>query len=198
MAVDLDGHEREALVAVRRRTRGRVLVATAVLAGGALLAGCSAHPGAAAVVDGRTIGVDELATASEQLSPIFQGAATQDLLGVLITEPYVTAVAADRGVGVSDQQARDLLRTVTEQALGEEAAADAEFGAGALAVARYSLAATALQDLPDAQAAAQEFQERVAEADVEVNPRFGTFEGGVVAAPTLPAWVVGADAQPTE
>lgn len=198
MAGDLDGHEREALVAVRRRTRGRVLVATAVLAGGALLAGCSGHPGAAAVVDGRTISADELATASEQLLPIFRGAATQDLLGVLITEPYATAVAADRGVGVSDEQARELLRTVTAQALGEEAAADAEFGEGALAVARYSLAATALQDLPDAQAAAEDFQERVDAADVEVNPRFGTFEAGVVAAPTLPSWVVGADAQPTE
>ncbi len=157
----------------------------------ALLAGCSGQPGAAAVVDGRTISTAELARAAEELKPIFNGAGTNDVLGVLINEPFATEVAAERGVGVSDQQALDLLRSVTEQALGEEAAADAEFGEGALAVARYSLAVTGLRDVPDAQDAMLEYQEKISAADVEVNPRFGDYtpETGVTA-PTAPSWIV--------
>ncbi|MBO9569902.1 MAG: hypothetical protein J7503_13930 [Cellulomonas iranensis] len=157
----------------------------------ALLAGCSGQPGAAAVVDGRTISTAELARADEELKPIFQGAGTNDVLGVLINEPFATEVAAERGVGVSDEQALDLLRSVTEQALGAEAAADAEFGEGALAVARYSLAVTGLRDVPDAQDAMLEYQEKISAADVEVNPRFGDYtpETGVTA-PVAPSWIV--------
>lgn len=173
-----------------RRTRGRVVVAAVVAAGG-LLAGCSGQPGAAAVVDGRTITTAELATTHEQLGPIFNGARAQDVLGVLITEPFAVQVAADEGVGVNDEEARELLRMVAVQALGEEDGAALEFGPGAVAVARYSLATAALQDLPSAQAAAAEYQERVSAADIEVNPRYGDFTDDlVVAPPATPSWVV--------
>jgi hypothetical protein len=157
----------------------------------ALLAGCTGQPGAAAVVDGRTISTAELATAAEQLKPIFNGGGANDVLGVLINEPFATEVAAERGVGVSDEQALDLLRSVTEQALGAEAAADAEFGEGALAVARYSLAVTGLRDVPDAQDAMLEYQEKITSADIEVNPRFGDYtpETGVTA-PVAPSWLL--------
>ncbi|MBF0688965.1 MAG: hypothetical protein IR158_14515 [Cellulomonas sp.] len=174
-----------------RRTRGRGRVVAAVVAAGGLLAGCSGQPGAAAVVDGRTITTAELAATQEELAPIFAGARAQDVLGVLITEPFALEVAADEGVGVNDEEARELLRTVSVQALGEEEGSAREFGPGSLAVARYSLATAALQDLPGAQAAADRYQERVAAADIEVNPRFGEFtEGLVVAPPTTPSWVV--------
>jgi len=167
-----------------------VLVA-AVIAAGGLLAGCSGQPGVAAVVDGRTITTSELATAYEQLTPVFAGAGTQDVLGVLITEPFAAQVAAEHGVGVNDDQSLALLRSVAVQALGEEKGAALEFGPGALAVGRYSLAASALQDLPAAQEAATAYQELVAAADIDVNPRFGQFtEDLVVAAPTTPSWIV--------
>lgn len=181
-------------MAVGRRTRRRVLAAAAVVAGVAL-AGCSTHPGDAAVVDGRAISTAELATTYEQLLPIYSGAAAQDVLGVMIAEPFATELAAEQGTGVSDQQARDLLRTVAERAVGEEEAARMEFGPGALAIGRYSLAAAALQDAPDPQAAVTEYQERVAAADIVVNPRFGEFTDDlVVAPPTPPSWIVQDDA----
>ncbi|GIG38650.1 hypothetical protein [Cellulomonas phragmiteti] len=174
-----------------RRTRGRVRVVAAAVVVGGVLAGCAGQPGAAAVVDGRTITTAELATAYEQLTPIFNGAGPQDVLGVLITEPFAAQVAADEGVGVNDEQAMALLRQVAVQAVGEERGAALEFGPGAIAVARYSLAASALQDLPDAQGAAEAYQERVAAADIEVNPRYGEFTDDlVVAPPAAPSWVV--------
>lgn len=173
-----------------RRTRGRVRVVAAVVAAGGLLAGCSGQPGAAAVVDGRTITTAELATAHEQLAPLFAGVGAQDVLGVLITEPFAVEAAAGEGAGVNDEQALALLRSVAVRALGEEEGGALEFGPGALAVGRYSLAASALQE-PDAQAAVTAYQERVAEADIEVNPRYGEFtEDLVVAPPAAPSWVV--------
>lgn len=174
----------------------------AVVAAGGLLAGCSGQPGAAAVVDGRTITTAELAETHEQLAPIYNGARAQDVLGVLITEPFAAEVAAEAGVGVNDEQALALLRTVAVQALGEEKGAELEFGPGAIAIGRYSLATSALQDLDDPQAAATDYQERVAAADIEVNPRFGDFTDAlVVAPPTTPSWVVppgGRDAAPAD
>lgn len=182
--------EREVLVAVRR-ARGRVRVMTAVAVAGLALAGCSGQPGAAAVVDGRTITTAELATTWEQLSPLFNGARAQDVLGVLITEPYATTLAADEGVGVNDDQALELLRTVAVQVLGEEEAATLEFGPGAIAVGRYSLATSALQDLPDPQAAVEQYRERVTGADIEVNPRYGAFTDQLaVEPPATPTWLV--------
>lgn len=174
-------------MAVGRQTRGRVLVAT-VLATGGLLAGCSGQPGAAAVVDGRTITTAELAVAYEELAPLFNGARAQDVLGVLITEPYAVEVAQEAGTGVNDAEALALLRSVAERALGEDAGATAEFGPGALAVGRYSLAASALQEDP---AAVTAYQDRVAAADIEVNPRYGAFTDDLqVAPPATPSWVV--------
>ena len=177
------------------------MVAVAVVAGG-LLAGCAGQPGTAAVVDGRAITTAELATAYEQLEPIFNGAGAQDVLGVLITEPFAAEVASEQGVGVNDEQALELLRSVAVQSLGEEKGRALQFGPGAIAVGRYSLAASALQGLPDAQAAAEEYQGRVAAADIEVNPRFGEFTDDlVVAPPTPPSWIVpdgGRDAPASE
>lgn len=172
----------------RAHARTTAALAAALTVTGALGA-CSAQPGAAAVVDGEAIATDVLASAQEDLRPLFPGATTQDVLTILVTEPILTQVAAERGLGVSDEQARAFLDRAAEQQLGE-GAADLRFGDGAVAVARYSLAVEALQGAPDAQAAADEYRQRVAEADVEVNPRFGTFEEAVVTAPARPSWVV--------
>ncbi len=179
-------------MAVRRRARRGVRLVAAAVTAVAVLAGCAGQPGAAAVVDGRSISTAELATAYEQLAPIFAGAGAQDVLGVLITEPFAAQVASDRGVGVNDEQALDLLRQVATQALGEEKGAELEFGPGAIAVGRYSLAASALRDLSDADAAAAEYQDLVRAADIDVNPRFGSFDADTlaVALPSTPSWIV--------
>ncbi|QGQ20143.1 hypothetical protein GC089_14165 [Cellulomonas sp. JZ18] len=172
----------------RARTRGTVALGAALLVGG-LLTACSGHPGAAAVVDGEPLGTDVLTTAYEELSPVFPGVTTADLLTILVTEPLLSDVAAERGLGVSDEQARTFLEEAATQQLGE-AAGDVRFGDAAVAVARYSLAAQGLQGAQDAQAAADEFRQRVLDADIEVNPRFGTFEDTAVAPPARPSWVV--------
>lgn len=180
------------------RATGWSRTRTALLAGGALaaaavLGGCSGTPGAAATVDGRVIAASDVQVAVEQLSGLFNPVDAQTITSLLAVEPTISAIAAENGVGVSDAQARELL---------EQASAAAglpvrdEFAASTIAVARFVEARGAIADRPDAQQLADEFNERISELDIDVNPRFGTLaEAGNIDPPTLRSWVVGATAE---
>ncbi|MFS0706094.1 hypothetical protein AB6N23_16415 [Cellulomonas sp. 179-A 9B4 NHS] len=173
----------------RARSRATGAAAAALLAAG-LLTACAGHPGAAAVVDGEAVSTDDLTAALDDLTPVYPGVSPQGVLTILVTEPFLSQVAAARGVGVSDDQARAFLEQQAVQQLGEEEAARLDFGEQAVVVGRYSLAADAVQAAPDGQAAAEEYRQLVDDADIEVNPRFGTFQDVGVAPPTAPEWVV--------
>ena len=153
----------------------------------ASLAACSVHPGAAAVVDGRVIPQDELQVAQEQLEPILNGASASDILAVLIAAPDYTAAASANGVGVSTEDAEQLLADATTSAGIEDAP---DYGAGALEVARFSLANSRLADLEDGATVIAQVQDEVLAQDVTVNPRYGTFdeESGRVQL-TEPTWI---------
>ena len=177
------------------RAAGRPRTRTALLAGGALavaamLGACAGTPGAAAVVDGRVIPASDVQVAVEQLGGLFQGVSTQTVTSVLIQEPTVVELAAQNGVGVSVQQARDLLKSAS-MAAGTPLPDD--LAASTIAVARYVQASGALQDAPNAPELAQEFSDRIAELDIEVNPRYGTLGPDAnIGAPPVRPWLVGA------
>jgi hypothetical protein len=179
---------RRSQVAVQWRTGARaagVLVALATTAG---LAGCSGQPGAAAVVDGTAIPTADVRAALEELAPYFQGVTTTNVLAVLVQEPTVVGLAAEKGVGVSDEDAEALLDQVVQQKVK---GATATFTEPSLAVARYSIAYTNLQGLPEDAGIGDEIDARLRKLDVEVNPRFGTLEdGNQVAEPTPVPWLV--------
>ncbi|GIG28912.1 hypothetical protein [Cellulomonas marina] len=176
------------------RTRTGRTAATA-LAGLVLAAGltaCAGAPGAAAVVDGREIPTSDLQDVITEIGPLLGSATTAQVLAVLVQEPVVTQLAAENGVGVSDDQARSAL----EAALASAGVTVDELSPASLSVGRYLAAATALQGLPDGGAEAQEeLLARVAEQDLEVNPRFGAVdERGTVTAPTALPWLVAPEA----
>jgi hypothetical protein len=152
------------------------------------LAGCTGQPGAAAVVDGTAIPTADVEAAVTELLPWFQGVTTTNVLAVLVQEPTVVQLAEEKGVGVSPEDAQDLLDEVVRQKVAN---ADPTFTAPSLAVARYSIAFSSLQDLPDAAAIGDEIDARLRELDVEVNPRFGSLEDGAqVGPPAAPPWLV--------
>ncbi|WP_315095878.1 hypothetical protein [uncultured Cellulomonas sp.] len=170
-----------------------VLVALTTTAG---LAGCAGQAGAAAVVDGTAISTADVRDALDELEPWFQGVTTTNVLAVLVQEPTVVELAEEKGVGVSDEEARALLAQVVQQKV---AGATATFTEPSMAVARYSIAFTNLQGLPDAEAVGAEIDARLRELDVEVNPRFGSLEdGNQVAAPLPVPWVVAPQAAPVD
>lgn len=169
-----------------RRSGMRVAVVAALAATG-LLTGCTGEPGAAAVVDGRTIPVADVHAAVEQLAPLFQGASPENVLAVLVQEPTIRAFAREQGVAVSDQAAREQLADAAAQLETEPAQ---EYGEPALAVSRYLLVWEELTGLPDAQTVLPELQAQLGELDVEVSPRFGAVdEGNEIVAVERP-WLV--------
>ncbi|MEZ0447920.1 hypothetical protein [Cellulomonas sp. ICMP 17802] len=185
------------LVAVRWHAGVRATGALVALATTAVLAGCTGQPGAAAVVDGTAIPTADVRAALEELAPYFQGVTTTNVLAVLVQEPTVVELADEKGVGVSDQDAKALLDSVVQQKVK---GSTATFTAPSLAVAKYSIAYTNLQGLSDATAVGKEIDKRLRALDVDVNPRFGSLEdGNQVADPTPAPWLVKAKAEaPTD
>ncbi|MBO3086534.1 hypothetical protein [Cellulomonas fengjieae] len=156
------------------------------------LAGCAGQPGAAAVVDGTAIPTADVGVALTELMPYFEGVTTTNVLAVLVQEPTVVELAEENGVGVSDQDAHDLLDQVVEQKV---AGLTATFSEPSVAVARYSIAFTNLQGLPEAAEVGEEIESRLQALDVEINPRFGSIEdGNQVVAPVPVPWLVGPQA----
>ncbi|WP_186813342.1 hypothetical protein [Cellulomonas xylanilytica] len=156
------------------------------------LVGCSGQPGAAAVVDGTAIPTSDLEAALTELSPWLPDITTTNLLALLVQEPTVVELAEEKGVGVSDEDAQALLDSVVEQRVE---GATATFTEPSLAVARYSIAYSNLEALPEADDVGQEIDGRLRELDITVNPRFASLqEGFQIGAPVRPSWLVDADA----
>lgn len=159
---------------------GRWALVGAVLV--AVTAGCSAHPGTAAVVDGRTIGQDYLEDASADL-----GQPPGTALSLLIAAPYFIAVAAEHGVGVTAADARAAL----EEAMAAQGDTTTTFGDGAVEVMQMALSAQALSLLPDGDRILSETDQVVLALDMDINPRYGEMDRttGLVARAPLP-WIV--------
>jgi hypothetical protein len=165
--------------------RRRALAVTMLLVAGATAA-CSAQAGAAAVVEGEPIPVEDVQGAVDQLGPYLDGATPASVLLVLVAEPTVGRIAAENGVAVSEQQAQKLLTD-----LSSDAPDAPDFSAASVAVARFSLLQQALNQLPDADAVQQEVLTRLEDLDVDVNPRYGELDlsrGGI--APVEHPWLV--------
>lgn len=154
------------------RTVVRALVGALVVTVTALT-GCTAQPGAAAVVDGRVITSAELAGTIDDLGVLTGGAAPADVLQALIIAPDVVQAAADNGVGVSEDEGIQLLNDV---AANNGLEAREEWSDGSILIAELQLADNAIYTLPDAQEIAAQINETISAREVEVNPRFGTFD----------------------
>jgi len=172
----------------RMTTRARAVL----LAGGAVLAAatlgaCAGTPGAAAVVDGHAISTSQVQAAADQLVELGQQIDVPSVLTLLIQEPTITRLAQERGMGVSDSQARELLDQVS-QTVG---ASVGEYAEGTLAVARYSIAVNGFNADEEGEAIAEEVEEALAALDIDVNPRFGELGPSASVAGAAPrAWIV--------
>ncbi len=174
-------------------SKHRIVAAAAVaLTVVGVLAGCSGRPGAAAVVDGRAIASSDVATALAELKPVYTTASVQGVLATLISEPALIEAASQHGVGVSDEDGEATLRASFASA-GVDA--PEAFSPATIAIGRYLAAADKVNAIDDPQPIVDEFSQRMQQQDVQVNPRFGTFEQGSVVDPVPPAWVVSSAAQ---
>lgn len=150
---------------------GVVLVATV---------GCSVHPGAAAVVDGRTISQDYLQETAADL-----GMEPGQALFLLISAPSFIEAAEVHDVAVSTADARATL----EAQIGAETAAD--LSAGAIEVMRMAMSAQALSTLPDGGTIVEDTGALALGLPMDINPRYGDVDPELsqVSRPQLP-WIV--------
>ena len=169
--------------------RKLVIVATALVAALAL-SGCTAHTGTAADVDGEPIAVTTVDRATRELNELFT-VDPRGVLSMLIVAPVYLDEAGDLGLGKSQAEARAYLADVAmanELDLDIDAVSDAT-----LDILRFDMAVRDMNQLVDPAPVVERINGRLAELDVDVNPRFGEFTGQVVA-PSTPDWIVTAPA----
>ena len=174
-----------------RRSAAGLLAIGALAVGG--LSGCSGRPGAAAVVDGDEISVRELQSATSDLGPYLDNVSQTSVLMVLVVAPTFERAAVKAGVGVSDQQAEDLLDQAAAAATeaGTVPPRTTAFSDSAIEVAKFTLVQTNLQALPDAGLVSAQVTEQLDALDATINPRYGTvdFTSGSIMPPSYP-WLV--------
>ncbi len=183
----------------RMRTRLAVRLVAGATAAVAGVAGCSAQTGAAAVVDGRAIPIADVHEATEELGPYLQDASPSAVLLLLVAQPTFERIAAENDIGVSTQEAQEVLDGLAAPVEGEEPPAETpDFGPTSLEVARFTVVQRKLQAHPDGAALLAEVSADLAELDVEVNPRYGEvdFADGSGITPIAHDWLVPAAATP--
>lgn len=149
-------------------------IAAAVVLAGIVGAGCSAQPGAAAVVDGERITEENLdATITDFQDVTGEPAEPAAMLGTLVVVPTLLDVGAEHGIAVSEQQATELLDAQAEQTGGE---ASDPYADGAIQLAQMTLVQQEITELPDGQDVLEKAMGRIDEADIKVSPRYGEFQ----------------------
>lgn len=165
---------------MRRGPRASALAAAAAVL--ALVAACGVpEAGAAAVVGDRRISESDLQQATAEVQSIVPPESPitrQTVLGWLITEPYLSAAARTSGIGVSDDDVKQVFSSSGFRSTdGSGAPSEAALRAVRSAVALQKIAG---QGSPLNQEQATQVLGKVSAdleaADVRVNPRYGTFD----------------------
>lgn len=169
-----------------RRKQLLSALAVAVAVG---VAGCSAQPGTAAVVNGTRITEDQLDDATlEYVDLTGQPAEPAVVLNTLIAADVFPAIAAKHGLALSDQQVEQRFEELAQQQGAK--VPEGGFSPAFIDLGHYLFAAAAAQQSADAQAVSEEFSAAMSDATIEVNPRYGevTKEGAIQ--PVQHPWIV--------
>lgn len=161
------------------------------------LAGCSAagDPSLAASVDGREVAVDDVQTAVAELPlEITGGARVQpaDVVSLLVVAPLVTDVARQFDAVTSTQQAEEFLHGIDDDA----GRAPGDYADATLDVVAVNLMVQALQESPEAAPLLQQAAADLEQADVVINPRYGSVsdEGQLLFGDFARDWLVPTEA----
>lgn len=158
---------------VRPKARRIALAAAGALAALGLTACGSANT--AAVVNGDVISEQDAQTAAQQITEAFDlqtPLTTTDAVSSLVLAPFVIDAAADSGHPVSAEAARAALSAIDDP------------NEAAVTLVRAN---SAYQVLTNADHAA--ILEEISKADVQVNPRYGTFDPSQGVVPNQPNWI---------
>lgn len=161
------------------KMRTKAKLAAAVLAAAALLAGCTTPSGGtAAIVNGQTVTVAELDDAMTLAPYLSRPIAPGELLVSLVQAREILQGAAEHGVAVSTHQAEELLDQMGASTLR----VDGEYPAAVIDITKVQLVAQEIEASGDAETIFTDINERLTNADIELNPRYRAWQGGDAAA----------------
>lgn len=165
--------------------RKKALAASIALAA-TLVTGCSPQAGVAATVNGDTVTTAEVDQAME-LGPFFaEQPAPANLVASLIQAPVIIDAAGDAGIGVSEGDAAAFLDSIEADAIKVEG----EYPEAVVELVRANIITQELQMSPDAQNIIEEVNRVMESADIELNPRYGSWDlsrGGLQQ--DVPDWI---------
>ncbi len=145
----------------------RAIAALAIT--GLLLAGCSTPPNTAAVVNGERITETEVADAWLALEPaVAEGVGPAIVLESLVQNALLAPVAAEFGMTASAEDIANFADTVYQ------GAAPDPFPEGLTNVLGFIILANQLNSSPLSAEIQDAYLIALQDADIEVNPRFGT------------------------
>ncbi|MHB1064330.1 MAG: SurA N-terminal domain-containing protein [Georgenia sp.] len=173
----------------------RILSLAALAVAGVALAGCSAQPGTAAVIDGTRITIDDVDVAQREFVEITgqSDAQPRAVLNTLMAAQVLPDVAAGYGIAYSDEQITDIFAEQLTTAGNE--VPEGGFADSTLELGRYLFVLTDVQSSPDGQAIAEAFGARMKEAKTVVNPRYGEIDENGLIAPVTHDWIAPATPQ---
>ncbi len=153
--------------------RGR-RVAAAIVVTAAMLGACSAHPGAAVIVDNHRYTQHEVNESAKAMTLITNQQIDAATIATVLSQSHaVDAIAADHGVSVSDDDVKNLVARVSAEQ-------NIEVNDVTVSVLRYM---QNIQMLGQSGMSKDEFQvemaQKLAGVSVEINPRYfvGTAPG---------------------
>lgn len=163
-----------------------------LVAGALVLGGCAAKPGTAGVVNGERVTENEVSDAAREYVELTGQATDRSVvLNTLMAAEVLPDIAAEHGYAISDGE---VTAAYDEQAvtLGGEASADG-YSAAFIDLGRYIFLFSQIQSSPDGEQVVAEFTEAMADADITVNPRYGSPDEQGVIQPAERDWIVGSD-----
>jgi hypothetical protein len=171
---------------MRVRAR-RTAVVIGVLAAVATVAGCSTGPDVVAEVEGTTITEADLDRVVTELGPLLADSSRGAVLSAIVQSTAGLQLGELNDIEVSDDRAAEFLDSLATN-IGAE---PSDWSDGSLTIARMQLLGQDLSQLPDADAATDQYEEILANLDITVSPRYGQYDpvtGTIVALD--PEWIV--------
>ncbi|MFD1717152.1 hypothetical protein [Georgenia deserti] len=168
-------------------SRRGVRTVVALAACGAVVAGCSAQPGTAAVVNGTRITESQVDAATRDWNTISaQPVSLSQVAHTLVQAELFEPIATDAGYGYSDQQVEQAL---SQAATSQQMQPPEEYSEAAIDLGRFILQQGDISQSQDAQDLLTRLQQATDQAALEMNPRYGTPDSAGQIVPTSYPWL---------
>ncbi|MFH5824396.1 hypothetical protein [Georgenia sp. AZ-5] len=157
----------------------RFVAVLGIMAAAGAVAGCSAQPGTAGVINGVRITESELSDATLEFEALTgQDTAPSAVLTTLMLAQVFQEVGPEHGIAYTDEEVAGLFEQ--QAALQGAEVPEDGFSEAFIDLGHYLFGVTELQSSPDAAAVGEKLSTAMNEADIEVNPRYGEAVQGVV------------------